>query len=445
MRYSSVLRVGISLISLAAIVNAQAAQDSVETERATVTAAREWIGGRPFSEWTRVSGDWGGYRTRLEEIGIEVAGSYTADWVSPLHGGQRSRDTYVSLTDVNVAFDLDTLLGLERSLLYVDAYQIHGRQPSNDIGDAQGVSNIQGPNTEQVAELWFETWVGERLRFKVGKVDFNSEFAFNEFGGDFVHSTVAITPSIVAYPTYPNPAAAFIAFCRLEESSYVSIGAFDGAGADGFKTGRKGLGGPFESTQSDSWFFACEVGTAWAGGNTWGSGRLALGAWHHSAQFAQFSGGTSDGSSGAWFTFEQVLHRENPEQQGDDQGLRGFVTLGFADDDVTLFGRTTTVGCSWVGPLERRDSDVLGLAMNNADLSDRSGAGTRRPSVSNRTFNTSSIRVVAPASTMPSCFCCAWRSPSDRGDAAARGAAVPCCKLKRERGPQPCCISPFRP
>ena len=36
--------------------------------------ATEWIGGAPFSEWTHATGNWGGYRDHLEDLGIEVAG-----------------------------------------------------------------------------------------------------------------------------------------------------------------------------------------------------------------------------------------------------------------------------------------------------------------------------------------------------------------------------------
>ncbi len=124
-------------------------------------------------------------------MGIEIAGGFTADFGGAVAGGQRHRGALSTLLDFNAAFDLEKLAGLPRTIAYVDAYQIEGRDLSNDIGDAQGVSNIQGLDVRQIAEVWVETWIGDQVRLKVGKVDFNSEFAFNEIGGEFINSTAA--------------------------------------------------------------------------------------------------------------------------------------------------------------------------------------------------------------------------------------------------------------
>lgn len=338
--------------------------------------APEWIGGAPFSEWTRATGNWGGFRDQLEELGIEVGGGYTADWAGPLSGGLRRRDSYCSLFDVNAAFDLETLCGLPRTIAYVDAYIIEGRDPSGDVGDAQGLSNIQADDTEQIAEVWVETWLSDQFRLKVGKVDFNSEFAFNEIGGEFVNSTAAINPCIVAYPTYPDPAMSVNLFYVPQENLYFGFAIYDGAGGEGISTGGRGIGGFFGTDSSSAYFLATEVGTAWQGGETWGSGRFAAGLWHHTADFDTFDGGRESGSEGLWLTLEQHLWRENPTVADDRQGIGAFASYGLADQDISAFANTLALGVSWIGPLQRRDDDVLGFAILHADLSDEPGAGT---------------------------------------------------------------------
>lgn len=336
----------------------------------------EWIGGAPFTGWTRATGNWGGFRDHLEDLGIEVAGGYTLDWAAAWHGGLRQRDSACSLFDVNAAFDLERLAGLPRTIAYFDAYQIEGRDPSGDIGDIQGASNIQAEDTAQIAEVWLETWFGEQFRCKVGKVDFNSEFAFNEIGGEFVNSSAAITPCIVAYPTYPDPAMSVNAFYHPSETFYVGVGVYDGAGGEGISTGGRGPGGFFGRDDSDAYFFAAEVGTAWTGGGTWGSGRLAIGAFHHTATFTTWDGGVDGGTEGLWLTFEQHVWRENPTVDGDRQGLGVFAGFGSADEHVSAFARSAVAGLSWVGPLAGRDDDVLGFGVFHARLSDDPGAGT---------------------------------------------------------------------
>ncbi|MBK8100301.1 MAG: carbohydrate porin [Planctomycetes bacterium] len=337
--------------------------------------AVEWVGGAPFWQWSRVTGTWGGGRDWLEQHGIEVGGGYTADWAAAWSGGVRNRDNMPSLIDVNVAFDLETLLGLPRTTLFVDAYAIEGRLASDDVGDSQGFSNIQSDNTEQVAEAWLETWVAD-FRIKVGKVDFNSEFAFNETGGDFINSSAAISPTIVNYPTYPDPATAVNLFWAPSETFYLGAGIYDGAAAAGIPTGRRAFSGFFEDDESDAWFLAVELGTAWTGGDDWGSGRFALGAWQHTADFATFAGGTESGTTGLYATFEQRLWRENPGDAEDGQGFGLFATAGLADDDLAAIGANLVVGVAWTGALAGRDHDVTGLAVLHADLSDDPGAAT---------------------------------------------------------------------
>jgi porin len=353
---------------------ALAAQDAAPPAE---PAPREWIGGSPFTDWTRLSGDWAGWRTRLEDAGIEFAAGYTSDLAAAWSGDVRRRSSYATLMDVNVAFNLDTLVGLPRTILYADAYRIGGDYPTGDVGDFQGLSNLQSATTvEQLAELWVETWLGEQFRVKVGKVDFNSEFAFHEIGGEFVNSTGAIVPTIVNYPTYPNPATSVNVFYVPNEQTYVGAAIYDGANANGIRTGSRGPRSFFSDDESDAYVLALEVGRSWTGGESWGSGRVSLGGYHHTASFARFDGnGNERGVSGLWANFEQHLWRENPTE-ADDQGVGVFVAYGLADDSAVACGTTVAAGLEWRGALPSRDFDVLGFGMFHCDLADDPGAGT---------------------------------------------------------------------
>ena len=339
-------------------------------------APNEWIGGLPFAEWTRATGNWGRLRDNLEEYGVEVGGGFTGDASAPWRGGLGKSSAWSTLLDLNVAFDLETMAGLPRTIAYVDAYRIHGSNPSDNVGDAQSLSNIQGDDTWQIAEVWLETWLSEQFRLKAGKVDFNSEFAFNEIGGEFVNSTVAITPCIVGYPTYPDPATSVNVFYVPQDNLYIGVGIYDGATAEGRRTGNRSISGFFGNDDSDAYFFAAEVGYAWTGGESWGSGRGAFGLWHHTADFEEFDGGNESGTDGFWITLEQHLWRENPTTEDDAQGLGAYAGYGHANESVSAFGNTFTIGAAWTGPLERRDADVLGVAIHYADLSDAAGAAT---------------------------------------------------------------------
>lgn len=357
-------------VSLATVACALAG--GVEAQEAE--GEREWIGGAPLTRWTRCFGDLAGGRSWLEDAGIEFSAGYVGDFASAWSGNYSRTSALASLTDINVAFDLEQLLGLPRTLAYVDAYSITGRDPSRAIGDFQGLSNIEGSSVQQIAETWVETWLSD-VRVKVGKVDFNSEFGFVESSGEFVNSTAAVSPSIIAYPTYPNPAMSVNVFYTPSETFYVGAAIYDGSNADGVNTGSRGPSTFFSSDRSNSYFLCGEVGYAWPGGGSWGSGRAALGAFHHTATFARFDGGTDDGTSGLWLSVEQRLWRENPTEE-DDQGVAAFVTLGFADAHVSPCGSSYAFGVEWRGAVPGRDFDVLGFGAFLADLSDDVGAGT---------------------------------------------------------------------
>ena len=360
----------LTVLLLARLAGAQEATGPMDA------APREWIGGLPWSEWTRATGDWALLRARLEDVGIEFGGGYTADLAAPWSGDTRRRPSVSTLFDLNAAFDLEVLAGLPKTLAYVDAYQIEGRDPTGDVGDFQGLSNIQSDDKAQIAEVWLETWIGEFVRVKAGKVDFNSEFAFHEIGGEFVASSAAIVPTIVAYPTFPDPATSINVFVIPDEHWHFAAAVYDGAAADGIATGSRGPKGFFDNSDSDAYFLTAEVSYAWAGGETWGAGRCVFGGFHHTATFATFAGGTDDGTSGCWGSLEQRVWRENPADAEDGQGIGAFCSFGFADDDLAACGRAFVFGVEWQGAIPTRDHDVLGWCVCHADLSDDPGAGT---------------------------------------------------------------------
>ena len=365
--------------AIAALVSTATAQNtdqgSEEAAPVEVGVEREWIGGAPWTDWTRATGDWGGARTWLEEHGIEVGANYTMDWGATWSGGARNRSTAMSMPDFNVAFDLEQLFGIPRTIAFFDAYQTEGRGLSGDVGTAQGVSNIEAFNTAQVAEAWIETHFGDSIRFKFGKVDFNSEFAFSEVCAEFINPSAGITPSVQSGPTFPNPATSANLFVMPTEFSYIGVGVYDGAGAVGVNTGSQGFSGFFRDDESDDYFTIVEAGTSWAGGNTWGSGRLAIGGWHHGEQFDRYDGGTDHGASGGYAILDQIVWRENPEDGEDHQGLGFAAVVGFSGSEAVVTAPMhLQSGVVWTGAIEGRDDDAIGLLVTHVQLSEANGS-----------------------------------------------------------------------
>jgi porin len=350
-------------------------EQGAQSNEEQVAIDREWIGGAPWTDWTRITGDWRSARTWLEEQGIEVGANLTLDWGANWNGGLRNRSTVMSMPDFNVALDLEQLFGLPRTLVFLDFYQTEGRGLSGDVGALQGVSNIENFNTSQVAEAWFETWFGDSVRFKFGKVDFNSEFAFSEVASEFINPSPGITPTAQWGPTFPNPATSANLFVMPSESTYVGVGVYDGAGAVGINTGSQGFSGFFRDDESDAYFTIVEAGAGWTGGNSWGSGRIAIGGWYHGERFDRFDGGTERGASGGYAILDQIVWREKPEDAEDLQGLGFTAVVGFAGSaDIVNVPLHLQAGVVWTGAVEGRDDDAIGLLITYAELSDAQGS-----------------------------------------------------------------------
>ena len=47
-------------------------EQGAQANEEQVAIDREWIGGAPWTDWTRITGDWRSARTWLEEQGIEA-------------------------------------------------------------------------------------------------------------------------------------------------------------------------------------------------------------------------------------------------------------------------------------------------------------------------------------------------------------------------------------
>src|SRR5258706_12989576 len=71
-----------------------------------------------------------------------------------LAGGLRRGTTYLGTLRFRLTLDGSRLAGVPGMTLYVEGLNIHGGHPSSLAGDAQGVSNLEGPARSLVDEGW---------------------------------------------------------------------------------------------------------------------------------------------------------------------------------------------------------------------------------------------------------------------------------------------------
>jgi len=309
-------------------------------------------------------------RRRLSERGVDLDLLLSIDLSSHFEGGADPGSSAArGLFEAIVTADAGRAFGLQGGILVAGLQVIDGDDGSKEVGVLQNYSNVDAADDRvQFARAWYEqAFAGGATRVRVGKMDANSLFATVESALRFIHSSMAFSPTIRAFPTYPDTAFGAAAMQALPGGLDLRLGIFDGAAQEGVRTGERGAATLF-GDPSDL-FGIGELGLRWDPDGEQ-AGRAALGAWRHTGGFGRYDGGREDGTEGLYAVVEQRLLRD---AQG--RTLDAFLQLGEADPDVSPFSRHVGAGVAAARFLLPRCDDALGLGFSAVRLSDEAGAG----------------------------------------------------------------------
>jgi porin len=310
-------------------------------------------------------------RTALARHGLAIEAFLTSDLSRLLDGG---RDP--GAWSLRGLFDLvltaeSEALGFPGGHFLLDFQHQDGDDGSEDVGDLQGYSNIDADGRTQIAKIWWEQrFLDERLVVRTGKMDANAQFAWTEHGSRFLGSSMGYSPTILSFPTFPDPAFGATVHGHVGASVELGLGVFDGATHEGFRTGSRGPSTLFGAPSDLFWIAQADL--SWGAGPDRLPGRVGVGAWRHTGTFDRFDGGEESGTTGSFLVLDQALWAAH---DGTERHMGGFLQLGFADHDVAAIDSHVGAGLAWQGPLRSREHDVLGLGFSRAGLSDEAGAG----------------------------------------------------------------------
>ena len=329
--------------------------------------------GLPLTDWQHATDDWNGLRPDLDDAGILFEANTTADWSKVLRGGLNTEgSTFRHLTNVNLTLDTQRLIGWDGGTVFINFQNHSGPNGSDDTGDAQGYSNIDSDGRTEIAELWFEQVTPDGLwRIKVGKVEANAEFAYADYAGEFINSSMGFSPTIFMLPTYPDPAMSVNVFVYPSDTLYAGVGLYDGSANEGVLTGPNGPKTFFKNPAD--LFLIAETGIRWETDNL--PGRIAVGGWWDTGTFTHFDNTSTDQTGGFYLVLDQLLSKENPDLPDDEQGIGMFLQYGYADKNVSLIEHHVGGGLAWTGPIAGRDDDVLGVGVTLVRFTDAPGAG----------------------------------------------------------------------
>lgn len=309
---------------------------------------------------------------------------YDGSEVANLAGGIRRGATYLGALSVQLRFDGRQLVGWPGATAFVYALQTHGGNPSDRVGDVQGVSNLAAPTRLWLEEAWLQQNFGrDRLSVLAGLYDLNSEFYRLQSSALFVNSSFGIGPAVaqsgqLGPSIYPRTSlGARVAF-KPARTVVLRAAVLDGvpvvrgngtwrafAPGDGallvgeavvtarpeieglprnarFRIGRFARLGPYEA-------------------------KVAVGTWYYTARFADvadtLAGGapvSHRGSGGAYAVVDQTVWADRAHA---GRALTLFGQAGVGDGRVNEIGSYTGGGLALSAPLPGRSGDEAGLGV----------------------------------------------------------------------------------
>jgi hypothetical protein len=121
-----------------------------------------FINAPPDSFWTQkyMFGDWGGERTRLEQMGITFYGEYRDDFQgnatgTDKNGNERDHSVNFGIFYLNLDVDLMKLADIAGEFFFSAVWQYGGNLSDRYLNAHTSTSSIAGTNSECIDQLWY--------------------------------------------------------------------------------------------------------------------------------------------------------------------------------------------------------------------------------------------------------------------------------------------------
>jgi porin len=319
----------------------------------------------------------------LVRHGITPTLLYDADIASNLSGGAKRGSTYSGTLHFQLLLDGERFAGWPGATFYADLLDIHGEQPSDYVGDAQGVSNIAAPSRFRLYEAWLQyNREGGRYSVLAGRYDLNSEFYRLASASLFLNSSFGVGPEFAqsgrAGPSiYPDTSVGVRLSYKPVPDVVIRIAALDSTPAD--SSGAP----PLSGMHGDGLLLVSELAFLTRAGPAMAPGsrssllgrnsnlapyedKLAIGGWYYTNAFDDLSeqgvAGTPirhRGSGGGYVLLDELLYNAPDNSTAT---VSGFLEAGLGDDRVNRFGSYVGLGVTARGLFASRQNDEVGLA-----------------------------------------------------------------------------------
>jgi len=340
-------------------------------------AADEAPGLAAWLAQSTATGNWRGYRTKLQDLGVTPALNYTTDLVTNPVGGLDQDAAYAATAHGSVSVDLNRLIGTPGLTLYLAAAWDSGRNLSSEaIGNIFDVQEAFNGNATRLAQAYLlqDFWDG-RMSLAAGRLATGDDFAALDSYDYYTSAAVNGNPTSIlvnagSFTTPPFAQWGGRATLRPADALYLSGGAYD---ADTRELQDRYHGFDLDFDPQNGVLVVGQLGyRPNLGGNAEGlPGHYAIGGYLDSStyEYVDETERSRDGNYGLYLLAEQTVYRE--PDGGGHQGLTVWSTLTVApDQQINTLPFAAYGGLVYTGLLPDRDRDATAFGLAYGRFSD---------------------------------------------------------------------------
>lgn len=399
-----------ALIGLPAAVHAETVNSGVGVG-ASRTLSHHSPSGSPYTTFPHpehLFGDWGGVRTSLGKLGIDVLLNYISETAGNVSGGAKRDLGYADQRALEIDIDWQRLAGITGFATHFVAVNRAGSSASQGFGDnLLPVQEIYGAGGSAAFHLVYlygeETLLHGRLDIAAGYWPVGTDFAASPLNCDFMNNGLCGNPKELpggnnGFSAWPDATFGGRVRVRPTPDTYLQVGLF-GVDPHLYQNPQDRSGWNINASQYNGYEVPVEAAWEPSFGPDHLIGHYKLGFGYNSAPYAQFLGG-APGESGPekrdrwqfWALADQMLIRQG---KGDQAGLIGLAGYIHSNPTTIIYQNELYAGLIDQGFWHARPDDAVGLLFIYQTVSDQLTSAERMDQEFGLPYGSSATGVVA--------------------------------------------------
>ena len=329
-----------------------------------------------------LTGDWGGYRSKMFDSGVDIALSYTPEPAASVSGGYDQTNTYLHNINAALTLDLEKIFSIKKTV-FIAKYSSRSGDNLSELYVAPGAAEngkyeygeyfnksqeAFGGQTTKLVNFQISTEVSDEWSLDFGRLVMNDLFLRSDLYCNFINNAVCGSPKGVFTPyalnAYPDATVGAHVKYQATDMFDLKLGIFDGSWTRQDSNGwdwSMGRNGVAVIGEMQLFFDRAASGGA--------QQVVKLGANYNSGDFNNFkTGETTSGSYSVYLLSDWKLFAEENDI---NQGLALFGSIvANSDEEIAGLPMSYTLGFVYEGLIPTRNRDKLGLMVTIAEHSE---------------------------------------------------------------------------